>query len=180
MSCTDHEAPHNVVFTTPLFPRPSYDQIAPSTPYSQTPSALRSPLKCEIIQCVPLATEPGISLIILPLIRILQRNLKRTTDTFHFISHTTNVLLFKFRCNIFIGVTVIKEMPGSVASGTHCTSDWYESTGEIIDLCILIFAFVDSKREDRSFWIPFAAGFCEVIFYSAQNQIFQKNVSCGV
>jgi hypothetical protein len=27
-----------------------------------------------------------------------------------------NVLLFKFRCNIFIGVRIIKEMPGSVAS----------------------------------------------------------------
>ena len=149
------------------------------------------------IQGVPLATEPGISLIILPLMRILQRNLKRTTDTqyrhtlqthtlqtqaadtrcrhtlqthatdthyrhtlqthtadthyrhtlqthatdtlqthttdtlyrhtlqthttdtFLFISHTTNVLLFKFRCNIFIGVRIIKKMPGSVASGTH-------------------------------------------------------------
>jgi len=53
--------------------------------------------------------------------RILQRNLKRTTDTFLFISHTTNVLLSKFRCNIFIGVKIIKEMPGLVASGTHCT-----------------------------------------------------------
>jgi hypothetical protein len=31
-----------------------------------------------------------------------------------------NVLLFKFRCNIFIGVRIIKEMPGSVASGTLC------------------------------------------------------------
>jgi len=71
-------------------------------------------------QCVPLATEPGICLIILPLMRILQRNLKRTTDTFFFISHTTNVLLFKFRCSIFIGVRIIKEMPGSVASGTFC------------------------------------------------------------
>jgi len=30
------------------------------------------------------------------------------------------VLLFKFRCNIFIGVRIIKEMPGSVASGTLC------------------------------------------------------------
>ena len=50
--------------------------------------------------------------------RILQRNLKRNTDTFLFISHTTNVLLLKFRCNIFIGVRIIKEMPGSVASGT--------------------------------------------------------------
>jgi len=68
-----------------------------------------------------LATEPGISLIILPLIRILQRNLKRTTDTFLFISHTTNVLMFKFRCNIFIVVRIIKEIPGSVASGTHCS-----------------------------------------------------------
>jgi len=38
-----------------------------------------------------------------------------TIDTFLFISHTTNVLLFKFCCNIFIGVN--KEMPGSVASG---------------------------------------------------------------
>ena len=31
-----------------------------------------------------------------------------------------NVLLFKFRCNIFIGVRIIKEMPGSVASETSC------------------------------------------------------------
>jgi hypothetical protein len=42
----------------------------------------------------------------LPLMRILQRNWKRTTDTFLIISHTTNVLLFKFRCSIFIGVRI--------------------------------------------------------------------------
>jgi hypothetical protein len=36
------------------------------------------------------------------------------------ISHTTNVLLFKFRCNIIIGVRIIKEMPGLVGSGTPC------------------------------------------------------------
>jgi len=83
-------------------------------------------LLSKIVQCVPLATEPGISLIILPLMRILQRNLRRTTDTFLFLSHTTNVLLFKFRCNIFIGVRIIKEMPGSVASGTHCTLPTHE------------------------------------------------------
>jgi len=76
--------------------------------------------KIDIIQDVPLATEPGISLIILPLMMLLQRNLKRTTDTFLFISHTTNAILFKFHCNIFIGVRIIKKMPGSVASGTHC------------------------------------------------------------
>jgi len=33
-----------------------------------------------------------------------------TTDTFLFISHTTNV--------VFIGVRIIKEIPGSVVSGT--------------------------------------------------------------
>jgi len=31
-----------------------------------------------------------------------------------------NVLLFKFRCIVFIGVGIIKEMAGSVASGTPC------------------------------------------------------------
>ena len=31
-----------------------------------------------------------------------------------------NVLLFKFRCNVFIVVRIIKEMPGSVASRTPC------------------------------------------------------------
>jgi len=51
--------------------------------------------------------------------KIFQRLGAHTTDTFHFISHTTNVLLFKFRCNIFIGVRIIKEMLGLVASGTH-------------------------------------------------------------
>jgi len=51
-----------------------------------------------------------------PLLRVV--TMRRTTYTFLFISHTTNVLLFKFRCNIFIGVRIIKEMPGSVASGT--------------------------------------------------------------
>jgi hypothetical protein len=43
-----------------------------------------------------------------------------TTDTFLFISHTTNVLPFKSRCNIFIGFRIIKEMPGLVGNGTPC------------------------------------------------------------
>jgi hypothetical protein len=35
-----------------------------------------------------------------------------------------------FRCNIFIGVKIIKEMPGSVASGTPCiSSDKCEKNG---------------------------------------------------
>ena len=53
-----------------------------------------------------------------PLPRVAK--IRRSTDTFLFISHTTNVLLFKFRCNIFVGVRIVKEMPGSVASGTYC------------------------------------------------------------
>jgi hypothetical protein len=52
--------------------------------------------------------------------RILGVLQTHTTDTFLFISHTTNVPLFKFRYNIFIGVRIIKEIPGSVPSGTHC------------------------------------------------------------
>jgi hypothetical protein len=42
------------------------------------PSETNGPLAMHVIQSVPLATEPGVSLIILPLMRILQRNLKRT------------------------------------------------------------------------------------------------------
>jgi hypothetical protein len=54
-----------------------------------------------------------------------------TTDTFLFISHTTNVLLFKFRCNIFTGVRIIKEMPDSVESGTSCiTGDQVTVSGK--------------------------------------------------
>ena len=65
------------------------------------------------VQCVSLAIEPGIPLIILPLMRILQLNQTHTTETSFFISHTTKVLLFKFRCNsFFIGVRIIKEIPG--------------------------------------------------------------------
>ena len=45
----------------------------------------------------------------------------------HHISHTTNVLLFKSRCNIFIGLGIIKEMPGLVGSGTPCILAMYSS-----------------------------------------------------
>jgi hypothetical protein len=70
-----------------------------------------------ILQCVPLATEPGW---LADRCSVSQQSgalQTHTTDTFFFISHTTNVLLFKFRCNIFIGVRIIKQMPVSVASG---------------------------------------------------------------
>jgi hypothetical protein len=53
-----------------------------------------------------------------PLLRV--PTIRRITDTFLFISHTTNVLLFKSRCNIFIGVRIIKELPDLVGSGATC------------------------------------------------------------
>jgi len=59
---------------------------------------------------------------------------RRTTDTFLFISHTMNILLFKFLCKIFLGVRIIKEMPGSVASGTPCRSStvYFQSTSYLL------------------------------------------------
>jgi len=50
----------------------------------------------------------------------IARKQTHTTDTFLFISHTTNVPLFKSRSNIFIGFRIIKEMPGLVGCGTLC------------------------------------------------------------
>src|SRR5215510_9861441 len=40
---TDHLAPHYVIFSIPLLPRPSWAQILSSTPYSQTPLAYVPP-----------------------------------------------------------------------------------------------------------------------------------------
>jgi hypothetical protein len=88
---------------------------------------------------VPLVTEPGISGG--PLLRVA--TIRRTTDTFLFISHTTNVLLFKFRCNIFIGVRIIKEVPGSVTSGTSCSMR--NIPEEWISLSELIFVYSSSS-----------------------------------
>jgi hypothetical protein len=92
---------------------------------------------------VPLATEPGISLIILPLL-LRVATIRRTTDTFLFISHTTNVLLF----SIFIGVRIIKEIPGSVASGTHCICRFKQlklSNHADSDTCSTIFFYHNER-----------------------------------
>jgi len=86
----------------------------PAPPLIKRERNIKKKEHSKYIPGVPLATEPGISLILLPLMRILQRNLKRTyllrihtTDTFLFISHTTNVILFKLCCSIFICVRII-------------------------------------------------------------------------
>jgi len=73
------------------------------------------------IQCVPLATESGISLIIVTPMKILQRNLNRSTFGVWEMKRNVSMVRFKFRCNILISGKIIKEMPGSIASGTHCT-----------------------------------------------------------
>ena len=74
----------------------------------------------------------------------LRALLTHTTKTFLFISHTTNVLLFKFHCNIFIRVRIIKEMPGSVASGTNCIS--YVSLYTLYYIC---YTWVLANNEHR-------------------------------
>jgi len=74
----------------------------------------------EIIQSVPLATEPGISLLINTnkdiATRFEQQYVRCVRNEEECVC---SVCLF--RCNIFIGVRIIKEMPGSVASGTPYT-----------------------------------------------------------
>jgi len=72
------------------------------------------------LQCVPLVTETGISLIILTPMKILQRNLSRSTFVVWEVKRNVSVVRFKFRCNILISGKIINEMPVSVASGTHC------------------------------------------------------------
>ena len=75
---------------------------------------------CHFIQGTPLANEPGISLIIVTPMKILQRNLNRSTFVVWEMKRNVSVVRFKFRCNILVSGKIIKEMPGSVASGTLC------------------------------------------------------------
>ena len=79
--------------------------------------AFKRCLDCQpsIIQGVPVTTEPGISLVILPLVRILQRNFNRSTFIVWDMKKNVSVV-----CLILINGRIIKETPGSVASGTLC------------------------------------------------------------
>ena len=52
--------------------------------------------------------------------KILQRNLNRSTFIVWEMKRNVSVVRFKFRFNILISGKIIKEMPGSVASGTPC------------------------------------------------------------
>jgi len=81
-----------------------------------------------IIKGVPLATEPGISLIILTPMKILQRNLNRSTFVVWEMKTNVSVVCVCSRCNILISGKIIKEMPGSVTSGTPGISSAYFTT----------------------------------------------------
>jgi len=52
--------------------------------------------------------------------KIMQRNLNSSAFVVWEMKRNVSVVRFKFRCNILISGKVIKEMPGSVASGTRC------------------------------------------------------------
>ena len=55
--------------------------------------------------------------------KILQRNLNTSMFVVWEMKRNVSVVRFQFRCNILISGKIIKEMPGLVASGTHCISD---------------------------------------------------------
>ena len=74
----------------------------------------------QILQCVPLATEPSISLIILTPMKILQQNLNRSMFVVWEMKRNVSVVPLKFCYNILISGNIIKKMPGLIARGTHC------------------------------------------------------------
>jgi hypothetical protein len=77
---------------------------------------------CVNIQCAPLATEPGITLVILTPMKILQRNLNRSRFVVWEMKRDVSAVRFKFLWNILISGKIIKEMPVSVVSRTPCIS----------------------------------------------------------
>jgi len=52
--------------------------------------------------------------------KILQQNLNRSMFVVWEMKRNVSVACVCSRCNILISGKIIKEMPGSVASGTHC------------------------------------------------------------
>jgi len=62
--------------------------------------------------------------------KILQQNFNRSRFVVREMKRNVSAVRFKFRYNILISGKIIKEMPGSVASGTHCISKpWDNSLG---------------------------------------------------
>jgi hypothetical protein len=73
-----------------------------------------------IIQSVPLATKPGVSLIILTPMKKMQWNLNRSMFfSFRFLT-LWGKSVSNFVAIFLLVVKLLKKMPGSVASGTPC------------------------------------------------------------
>jgi hypothetical protein len=71
----------------------------------------------------PTCYQTGISWIILTPMKILQRNLNRGTFVVWEMKRNVSVVCVCSAPIILISGKIIKEMPGSVASGTHCTCE---------------------------------------------------------
>jgi len=82
-----------------------------------------------IIQCVPLATEPGISLIILTPMKILQRNLNRSTFVVWEMKRSVSVVCVCSAPNCCDTEQLYASQPGSVASGTPYIRWKYNNLG---------------------------------------------------
>ena len=50
------------------------------------------------------------------------------------MKRNVSVVRFKFRCNILISGKIIKELPGSVASGTDCIIEYLGQRFQVADL----------------------------------------------
>jgi hypothetical protein len=87
-----------------------------------------------IMQGISLATEPDVSLIILTPLKILQRNLNRTTCfPFTFLTQWVKSAS-NFVAVSSISGKIIKEMSSSVASGTPCTMMHGSTKSKFINL----------------------------------------------
>ena len=108
---------------------------------------------------------------------------RESTDTFLFISHTTNVLLFKSRCNIFIGFRVIKEMPGLVGSGTPCiifhtfpNTSQVTVTVKVRASAIMVAVYESGKQKSSHSMLSFAIYFQRTKFHLPHDIFTEHNI----
>jgi hypothetical protein len=120
------------------------------------------------IQDVPLATEPGISLIILTPIKILQRNLNRGTFVVWEMKRNVSVVCVCGASNCWDTEQRSASQPGSVANGTNCISSNF-----ILSICLLIIFDTLCVQFVHKTSVPFSQR-------TQPFSITKTNVSCGV
>jgi len=86
--------------------------------HRSTTKSLNCGLNCVIIQGVPLPTKPGSSLIIPKPIKILQRDLNRSTFVAWEMKRNMSVVKLCLYVSECVCSKIIKELPGLVGSGT--------------------------------------------------------------